>query len=67
MTAKTTSGNGTAKRSKANPEQSRRFIDMARELGCEENFDRLDQALKRARVKPGPVPPPKPEKEELPD
>ena len=52
---------------KADPEQSRRFIELARELGCEENFDRLDQALKGARVKPGPVPPIKAEKEEPPE
>jgi hypothetical protein len=42
---------------KADPEQSAEFIRVARELGCEENFHRLDQALKGARVKPEPVPP----------
>lgn len=52
---------------KADPDQSRRFVELAREMGCEENFDRLDQALKGARVKPGPMPPPEPEKEELPE
>ena len=29
------------------PEQSQRFIDLARQLGCEENLDRFDEAVKR--------------------
>ncbi len=29
------------------PEQSRRFIETARELGCEENLGRFDDAVKR--------------------
>jgi hypothetical protein len=43
-------------RSKASPppvpkplsdaEQSRRFIEAARELGCEENFEQFEEALK---------------------
>jgi hypothetical protein len=30
----------------ADPEQSRRFIEAARELGCEENFEQFEEALK---------------------
>lgn len=33
-------------------EQRQRFIDAARELGCEEGFDRLDDALKRVGTTP---------------
>ena len=32
---------------KADPEQSQRFIETARQLGCEENLDRFDEAVKR--------------------
>jgi hypothetical protein len=36
-------------------EQSRAFIEKARELGCEENLGRLDDALRRiARAGPEP-------------
>ncbi len=35
------------KRGEADPDQSRRFIEGARELGCEENLGRLDEALRR--------------------
>lgn len=31
----------------ADPEQRRRFIEVARELGCEENLARFDEAVKR--------------------
>jgi hypothetical protein len=31
---------------KADLDQSAEFIRVARELGCEENFDRLDEALR---------------------
>ena len=33
-------------------DQRQRFIDAARELGCEEGFDRLDEALKRVGTTP---------------
>ena len=40
---------------KADPEQSARFIEGARELGCEENLWRLDEAMRRiAKAKPQP-------------
>jgi hypothetical protein len=40
---------------KADPEQFQRFLETARELGCEENFDRFEEALKRiVRAKPQP-------------
>jgi hypothetical protein len=35
------------KRKAADAEQSRAFIEAARELGCEENFGRFDDALRR--------------------
>lgn len=38
---------------KTDPEQSARFIEAARELGCEENFVQFEEALKRiVRAKP---------------
>jgi hypothetical protein len=33
-------------------DQRQRFIDAARELDCEEGFDRLDEALKRVGTTP---------------
>jgi hypothetical protein len=45
----------SAKREAAAPGQSQAFIEAARELGCEENFGRFDNALRRigaARPKP---------------
>ena len=33
-------------------DQRQRFIDAARELGCEEGFDRLDEALRRVGTTP---------------
>ena len=30
------------------PEQYQRFLETARELGCDENADRLDEVVKRA-------------------
>ena len=36
-----------SKAGEADPEQSRRFIETARELGCDENLDRFDEAVKR--------------------
>ena len=32
--------------------QRQRFIEAARQLGCEEGFDRLDEALKRVGATP---------------
>jgi hypothetical protein len=38
---------------KADPEQSARFIEGARELGCEENLSRLGDALRQiAKARP---------------
>jgi hypothetical protein len=34
------------------PEQSKRFVEAACQLGCEEGFDRLDEALKRVGTTP---------------
>ncbi|MCB1885136.1 MAG: hypothetical protein KDG89_14255 [Geminicoccaceae bacterium] len=34
------------------PDQHARFLEAARELGCEKNFDRFDEALKRAAKAP---------------
>ena len=36
-----------ARDDKADPEQFQRFLETARELGCEENFGRFEDALKR--------------------
>jgi hypothetical protein len=36
-----------AKDDPADPERSARFIETARQLGCEENLDRFDEAVKR--------------------
>ena len=50
-----------SKGDEADPEQSRRFIKTARELGCDENEEALEQIF--ARIvrprKPGEPPPPK--------
>ena len=41
----------------ADPDQYRRFLEAARDLGCEENMDRLDGALRRvAKAPPQPRP-----------
>ncbi len=41
------------------PEQSRRFIEAARELGCDEDLARFQETLRRiARAKPKREPPP---------
>ena len=38
----------------ADPEQYARFLEAARELGCEENVDRLDEVVRRAaKLPPG--------------
>jgi hypothetical protein len=45
----------SAKPDKVDPEQFQRFLETARELGCEDNLDRFDEAVKRigkARQKP---------------
>jgi hypothetical protein len=49
----------------ADPEQYARFLEVARELGCEEGMDRLDDALRRvAKAGPHPRPDaPRPKKE----
>lgn len=45
----------------ADPGQSQRFIEAARELGCEENFAQFEEALKRiVKAKPQPQGPGKP-------
>ena len=36
-----------SKGGEADPEQSARFIETARQLGCEDNLDRFDEAVKR--------------------
>ncbi len=36
------------------PEQYERFLEAARELGCEENRDRLDEVVRRAAKMPPP-------------
>jgi hypothetical protein len=36
----------------SDPEQYSRFLEAARELGCEENIDRLDDALRRVAKAP---------------
>ena len=42
------------KGSEADPEQLARFLEAARELGCEENTDRLDEVVRRAaKLPPG--------------
>jgi hypothetical protein len=52
---------------KADPEQSARFIEGARELGCEENLWKLDEVIRRiARAKPLPRKARKQEKTENP-
>jgi hypothetical protein len=33
---------------KADPEQYQRFLEAARELGCEENAERMDEVVRRA-------------------
>lgn len=38
--------------SSTDKDQRQRFIDAARELGCEEGFDRMDEALKRIGTTP---------------
>lgn len=44
-----------AKARKVDPEEYQRFLDAAHELGCEENFERFDEALKAvAKAKPKP-------------
>jgi hypothetical protein len=44
-------------------EQSQRFIEAARELGCEENFARFEDALKRiVRAKSKPQAPRRPKR-----
>jgi hypothetical protein len=42
----------SAKGSPADQEQSRRFIEAARELGCEGNLDRFDEAARRVLSSP---------------
>ncbi len=40
------------------PEQSARFIEAARKLGCEENFAQFEEALNRiVKAKPRPLTP----------
>ena len=36
-----------SKGKETDPEQSARFIETARQLGCEENLDHFDEAVKR--------------------
>jgi hypothetical protein len=36
----------------ADPAQYQRFLEAARELGCEENMGRLDEALRRVAKAP---------------
>lgn len=43
---------GGAIADKADPGQYQRFLDAARELGCEEGMDRLDDALRRVAKAP---------------
>ncbi|HZI18377.1 MAG TPA: hypothetical protein VEY09_07250 [Pyrinomonadaceae bacterium] len=51
------------------PDQYQRFLEAARELGCEENMDRLDDALRRvAKTPPQPRPDhPRPKKKGEPE
>jgi hypothetical protein len=43
---------------KADPDQFARFAEAARELGCEENFERFEEALPRVlRAPPAPLKP----------
>jgi hypothetical protein len=52
---------------KADPEQSARFIEGARELGCEENLSRLGDALRRiAKARPQHRPDPRSAKDDKP-
>jgi hypothetical protein len=44
-----------------NPEQFKRFIDMAREVGVDENPEALDRAFEKV-IKPKPAPPLRPKK-----
>jgi hypothetical protein len=38
----------------ADPEQYQRFLEAARELGCEENAERMEEVIKRAaKLLPG--------------
>ena len=41
-----------SKGGEADPEQYERFLAKARELGCEENVDRLDEVDRRAAKMP---------------
>jgi hypothetical protein len=51
--AKSTSNPG-----KADPDQFARFLETARELGCEENFERFEEALPRVlKAPPAPLKP----------
>jgi hypothetical protein len=53
----------------ADPDQYARFLEVARELGCEEGIDRLDDALRRvAKAPPQPRPDhPRPKKKGEPE
>jgi hypothetical protein len=44
-----------------NPEQFKRFIDMAREIGVDESPDALDRAFEKV-IKPKPAAPSRPKK-----
>ncbi len=47
----------TSSRKKADPAQSKRFIETARELGCDEDEAAFDEKLRRiATAKPKPKP-----------
>lgn len=49
------SGTGSRPKStQADREQYERFLEAARELGCEANPDRLDEAVRRAAKMPPP-------------
>jgi hypothetical protein len=43
---------GSRKNVRSDPGQYQRFLEAARELGCEENMGRLDEALRRVAKAP---------------
>lgn len=55
MASKTPEPGPAAESGRADPDQYQRFLEAARELGCEENFPRFEDALKRiVKAKPRP-------------
>ena len=48
-------GESKAAAGAADPDQAERFIEAARELGCEDNLARFDEAVKRiGKARPAP-------------